>query len=270
MPEGPEIKYLGELCKKNLINYNLVNIISNSKSKVKLPIESKLIDIQTKGKLLILIFKDFYFNIHFGLTGWLILSKENDNNNDDNKYSKYPKYELFFRKDNINIKAYIDDMRRFSKLKIIKKKEDHDKILNKLGVDILSKEFTLDFFIQIKNNKKLITALLLDQDKMCGIGNYIKNESLYIAKISPFRKASSLSDDEIKHLYNAIKYVAYSNLVEQLKDDKLKVDKIYKSINISVPYKLKVYEQDKDPKGNKVIIENISGRRTFYVKQIQI
>jgi formamidopyrimidine-DNA glycosylase len=259
MPEGPEIKFLGELCRSKLINYNLVDIISNSKTKIKLPQKSKLINLYTKGKLLVLIFTDFYFHIHFGLTGWLMFED-----------SKYPKYVLIFKKDNIEQKVFIDDIRRFSKLRIIKEENKHNEIINKLGIDILTEDFTIDFFMKkIKGLNKLLVALLLDQNEISGIGNYIKNESLYISHIDPHRKTSSLSDKEINDLYTAIKYVSYSNLVEQLLDDKLKVNKLYKSIKISVPYKLRVYEQEEDPKGNKVIIENISGRRSFYVKEIQ-
>ncbi len=42
-----------------------------------------------------------------------------------------------------------------------------------------------------------------------------------------------------------------------------------KSIDIEVPYEYKVYQQDKDPKGHKVIHVDIGGRKTYYVKEIQ-
>ena len=68
MPEGPEIKYIKELCKKHLIGKTLEMIKSNSDTKVKLPKRSKLKDVESKCKQLILIFEDFWFLIHFGLT----------------------------------------------------------------------------------------------------------------------------------------------------------------------------------------------------------
>jgi formamidopyrimidine-DNA glycosylase len=259
MPEGPEIKYLGELCKKKLLKSKLINIISNSDNKVKLIKPSKLKDVITKGKLLILIFEDFYFHIHFGLTGWLEFES-----------SKYPKYELVFEINNVEKTVYVDDMRRFSKLKIIVNKDKHEKILDKLGIDILTNDYTLEYFQDvIRSNNKLLTAVLLNQDKICGIGNYIKNESLYIARIDPHRKTSTLSDEEILKLYNAIRFVAYSNLIEQLQNDKLKIDKILKTIKTEVPYRYRVYDREKDLLGHKITTETISGRRTFYVKEIQ-
>ena len=136
MPEGPEIKFISELCKKKLLNSKLIDIVSNSKDIVKLPQISKLIHVITKGKMLVLIFKDFYFHIHFGLTGWFTFER-----------GDYPKYELTFEFDKKNIYCYIDDMRRFSKLKIYLNKKSHDKILDKLGVDILTTDYTLDYFL---------------------------------------------------------------------------------------------------------------------------
>lgn len=259
MPEGPEIKFIGELCKKKLLNSKLIDIISNSKDKVKLPQESKLIDVITKGKLLVLIFKDFYFHIHFGLTGWLTFDR-----------GDYPKYELTFKIADKKIYVYVDDMRRFSKLKIYSNKNSHEKIINKLGVDILTKDFTLEYFQEkIKKQNKSLAAFLLEQDKLSGIGNYIKNESLYLAKINPHKKTGDLTDANIKALYESIKYVAYSNTIDLLKEKKLHVDTIFKSIKTKVPYYFNVYEQDKDLHGNKVTEETIGGRRTFYVKSIQ-
>ncbi len=266
MPEGPEIKYIGQVCLATIKNYELTNIISNSKDVVKIPKKSKVINVITKGKLLVLICEDYYFHIHFGLTGWLVFEDP-----------KYPKYELEFKKGDIIQKVYIDDMRRFSKLKILNA-DKHVKVIDKLGIDILTPEFTLEFFTNcIKHVKKMIVAFLLEQSKFCGIGNYIKNESLYIAKIDPHRTTDDLDDDEIVKLYNAILYCAYSNTLELIKNDKdLKHDKQYKdlvkflkSIDTQVPYKFKVYEKNKDPKGNKVIHTEIAGRKTYYVKEIQ-
>jgi formamidopyrimidine-DNA glycosylase len=263
MPEGPEIKYISEVCKTYLLNHELIHIKSNSKNVIKLPQKSKLINVLSKGKLLILIFKDYYFHIHFGLTGWLVF---------DN--ADYPKYELTFKKDDKEIKVYIDDSRRFSKLKFLNE-EKHIKEINKLGVDIFDDKFTLEYFTECieKVNKKIV-AFLLEQKKICGIGNYIKNESLYIAKISPYRNTSDLDNDEINKLFEAIKFCAFSNFIELINSDKnIKVNKNeinkLKKIKLEIPYNYRVYQQEKDPKGNKVIKVDIGGRKSFYVKEIQ-
>lgn len=264
MPEGPEIKYMSEICKKYIKGCELVDIISNSKTVIKVPKKSKVIDVVTKGKLMVLVCEDYYFHIHFGLTGWLVFENP-----------EFPRYELEFKKGNEKFKAYIDDSRRFSKLKIVNKTQ-HDKAFAKLGVDILTPEFTLLFFLEtIKKTKKKIVAFLLEQNKFCGVGNYIKNESLYIAKIDPYRNCDDLDDDEIEKLYNAILFCTYSNTLEFLKENKKDVKpdkkfmKMLNSIDTEVPYEYKVYQQDKDPKGHKVIHTDIGGRKTYYVKEVQ-
>ena len=89
MPEGPEIKYISEISKKYLLGYTLSNIKSNSKTVLNLAKPSKVIDVISKGKLMILVCNDYYFHIHFGLTGWLVFAD-----------AKYPRYELTFKKDN--------------------------------------------------------------------------------------------------------------------------------------------------------------------------
>lgn len=255
MPEGPEILYLSKICNKYLLNHKLVAIKSNSKHRLNLPKESKLLEIKTKGKLMILLFEDFYFTIHLGLTGWIVFED-----------AKYPRYELIFD----NITVYIDDSRRFSKLKIIKNIKDYEKIINKLGVDIMTKEFTLEYFKETINkvNKK-IADFLLQQNLFCGVGNYIKSETLYVARVNPYKYTRELKDDEIKNLYNAIRYVAFSNYIEMMEINKLKVDKRFKTIKTSVPYKFKVYGNEKDLSGNKITIEDIGGRTTYYVKSLQ-
>jgi formamidopyrimidine-DNA glycosylase len=265
MPEGPEIKYLSEICKKYIVGLDLYHIKSNSKTVVKVPKRSKVIRVETKGKLLILVCDDYYFHIHCGLTGWI--SFENP---------KYPRYEIEFRThdDTKMMTAYMDDSRRFSKLKIVNEKT-HNKILDKMGIDVFSDKFTLDFFTeQIKKTNKKIVAFLMEQNKFCGIGNYIKNECLYLSKINPHRTCDDLDEDEIKLLYNKIIFVIYSNTAELLEDNKdLKLDKDFmnklKTIKLEIPYKFKVYQQDKDPNGHKVIKEEINGRKCFYVKEIQ-
>ena len=268
MPEGPEIKYLAEFCKKKLKDYELINIKSHTQTEIKIPTKSKVIDVISKGKLLVIVLKDYYFHIHFGLTGLLVF---------DNP--EYPRYEIEFENKNKDDKliAYIDDSRKLSKLKILNK-EQHDTEFEKLGIDILTNDFTLKYFRECcESVKKKIVAFLLEQNKFCGVGNYIKNESLYIAKIDPYRTVNDLSDNEIKALYDAILFCTYSNTkdyFEQNKDFiKLKdipnLIKLLNSIKTETPYVYKVYQQKKDPNDNVVSHADIAGRKTFYVKNVQ-
>jgi formamidopyrimidine-DNA glycosylase len=57
------------------------------------------------------------------------------------------------------------------------------------------------------NKTKNITVFLTDQKMLSGIGNYLKSEILYYAKISPYKNLEDLSIHKIEKLYEAIKIV---------------------------------------------------------------
>ena len=259
MPEGPELYFLSEELKNTLKNQSFEKIISNTKSVVILPKKSKIIDIYSYGKNLIIKTKDYSILIHLGITGWLQVEKP-----------KIIKYILEFSKTTY----YLNDRRRFSKLMVFQNDEELNSYLSKFGVDILSPEFTFDYFENIiKSKKKLLCNLLLDQAYFAGLGNYIKNDALYLSKIHPDKKSNNLNENEIKDLYKNITIIAFSNLLTHLKNINLKIPLKLKKIipnKLFVPYKFFVYEQEYDYKGNKVFfIKNHCGRRTFYVPSIQ-
>lgn len=259
MPEGPELYYMSQLLKKNINNQYFINIENNTKSIVKLPEKSKIINVYSFGKNLIINTENYNVVIHFGITGWLTLEKP-----------KIYKYILEFEK----IKYYLKDTRRFSKIIILKNNELLNEYINEYGVDILSEKFTYEYFYKIiKSKKKLLCNLLLDQKYFAGLGNYIKNEAFYLTKININKKSNELNDNQIKELYNNIKFVSYSKTLTLLEENNLTIpNKMKKNApnKLEIPYVYNVYEKEFDKYGNKVIlIKNHCGRRTYYVEQLQ-
>jgi formamidopyrimidine-DNA glycosylase len=268
MPEGPEIYLLKKQVLSKFKNTKLINIISNTKAKLTLPSESKLISIETYGKQMIMIFEDYKLAVHMGLTGWINFEKDKKDLEEEHNF--FPKYEFEFKKNNKIIKFYVNDKRRFSKLKFIKTEKEYNNIINNLGEDILTNNFNLDIFkekIKLKNTN--ISSILLDQHIFSGIGNYIRNEALYKAKISPYKYPSELSDEKIIDLFNAIIYVAYSSLYSSLKEYGYSIPKIFNNKSYTKKFKFNVYERDLDLKGNRITQSIISGRKSYYVKSIQ-
>ena len=258
MPEGPEVNINAAFLKSKFINKNFTKIISNTKSIRELPNVSKVVDIFSDGKFIIIQTKDYYVYVHFGITGWFTQDKP-----------RIYKYILQFG----NSKIYLQDRRRFSSIKIMNEKE-HIKFSNSLGVDILTDKFTLEYFSNIiKSKNKNICSLILDQKYFAGLGNYIKNDALYLSRINPNRKSSSLTNKEIKLLYENILFVTFSNLVEWYKEYKIKLPKNLNNLipkKILVPYKFFVFDREYDDLGNKItFIKNLCGRRTFYVEKLQ-
>lgn len=258
MPEEPEIFYLKELLKIHIKNHKFKKIISNTKSNVELPSISKVIDCDSKGKILWIQTEKYYVHLHMMISGWIVFTKP-----------KICKYELVFD----NITLYIDDTRRFSKIQIINSEEKHNEELNKLGLSFIKDNITKEQFMEIiLNSNKNISALLLDQTIFCGLGNYIRNEILYMVKIHPNKKSNELNKNDVEKLYNKIRYVLFSNLCELLIINKIKIPNIIKKIsppNLQIPYKFRVYEKETDKYGNNITKEKIAGRWTYYVKSIQ-
>jgi formamidopyrimidine-DNA glycosylase len=76
----------------------------------------------------------------------------------------------------------------------------------RLGPDPLADDFTLDAFRAIvAGDRSQLKGLLRDQGKIAGIGNAYSDEILHVAKMSPFKPAANLEDDEIARLYDAIR-----------------------------------------------------------------
>jgi formamidopyrimidine-DNA glycosylase len=80
--------------------------------------------------------------------------------------------------------------------------------IQRLGPEPLSEDFTLEAFSDlISGDRSQLKGLLRDQTKIAGIGNAYSDEILHAAKMSPFKPAANLSDDEIKMLYDAMRSV---------------------------------------------------------------
>jgi len=271
MPEGPEITYFSVFLKKKLLNYKFAEIKSYTDKPIIVPKEwdGLIIDVGNKGKLLWLYISgnksNYYMHIHFGITGWLTFDKPESN----------IKFEFILsnQKTNKELTLYMEDKRRFSKINIYTQ-EQHDKIINKLGIDLFSDQFTLDNFKNIIKSKNTILAgLLLKQEIFCGIGNYIKNEVLYLGMLNVKIKTSELTDEQISKLYLDILFVGYSNLIEMLSDSKIEkyLDKSklsHKPKKLSIPYKYKIYGQEKTPDGKKVFKIKVAGRDTYCIKEL--
>ena len=65
-----------------------------------------------------------------------------------------------------------------------------------------------EVFINVcKTHRQTIADVLMEQKYMSGIGNYIKSECLYLARINPFRNSNSLTSDEMNKLFDSICWV---------------------------------------------------------------
>lgn len=101
-------------------------------------------------------------------------------------------------------KLFFNDMRVFGWMKLMEK-EKYEKEVRKMAPDIIDDDFTIKYFSdQLSKTKKPIKLVLLDQEKMGGLGNIYVNDALFLAGIRPERKSDNLSQTEVKKLYDAV------------------------------------------------------------------
>ena len=107
----------------------------------------------------------------------------------------------------------------------------------------------------------------MNQNIIVGVGNIYACESLYLSKIKPQRKSSSLSTIELKKLISNIKFVLKKAIAlggTTLKD--------FKSLDGAPGYfeqELLIYNKDVCKCGKKVINIKLGGRSSFYCGSCQ-
>ena len=269
MPEGPEVTIIREDLNSILQGETIsqFNILSSSRYAKKSPnnyihfeekLPLKVKEITSKGKLIYWVFeKNMYMSNSLGMTG--IWSKEKE---------KHASIEIVYNK---NKKLYFTDQRRFGNIVFYKNKQELNEKLDTLGPDLLNdKTLTFTIFKQrlLKHPKWNITKALMDQGVISGIGNYLKSESLYEAKLSPHRTIDSLNNNDLLDLYHACKMKIISSYLDKGVSMKDFVDVNGKKGNYE--FHLKVYCKGSDPYGRKVIRETTKdGRTTHWVPEIQ-
>jgi formamidopyrimidine-DNA glycosylase len=79
----------------------------------------------------------------------------------------------------------------------------------RLGPDPLADEFTIEVLSEIlqREGRKQLKGVLRHQGTIAGIGNAYSDELLHAARMSPFKPADSLDDEELHTLYAAIRGV---------------------------------------------------------------
>ncbi|WKE68329.1 Fpg/Nei family DNA glycosylase [Streptomyces sp. WP-1] len=76
----------------------------------------------------------------------------------------------------------------------------------RLGPDPLAADFDeTRFAALLKGERRQLKGALRDQSLIAGVGNAYSDEILHAAKMSPFKRAASLTPQETHHLYEALR-----------------------------------------------------------------
>lgn len=201
----------------------------------------KVLGVKRRAKItLIELENGVYLAIHLKLTGQLIYRKQKAVNSEQpEKYceqkdgpfavcdlpNKFTRVIITF--DNGG-KLYFNDLRIFGWIKIVRDLRDLGK--EKFGPEANEeKSFTLEYFKNIlSKTSKPVKIVLMDQEKIAGIGNIYANEALFIAGILPAKKANELNEKEIKNLRESIIKVLNESIKHKGSSDK---DEAYRQIS---------------------------------------
>ena len=171
---------------------------------------------------------------------------------------------------------YFGDSRHFGTITISQDQSALRKKLNKLGPDMLDNPPIADEqFLQIFRSPKFshnnICQVLMGQEAISGVGNYIKAEVLYACQINPWALISDLDDRTLISLYHAIREIAH--MAYQGRGASLYSYTGTRREKGTFQNMLKVYGKSEDPQGHPVrlILESQSPdkRTTHYVPIIQ-
>jgi formamidopyrimidine-DNA glycosylase len=303
MPEIVEIKKYCDLIKKYCINKK-VKTIKILKGRYKkhgkfdgyndfnkeLPL--KIVDVNSKGKFIYITFeKDFTLYCTLGLSGgWTYKKKDSNtykfpevleflNIKNENAIEEYRdtslehlNIEFIFEKGSL----YFFDTLSYGTISVSNDKTKLEKKLKSLGPDIMDEDLTYEMFNEQINKKvnlnKKIGNVLVNQKIISGIGNYLRADILWIAKISPHRLVKNLENIELKHIFQASRDLTWG-------DYDIKEGKKLKIISKKplLPHNFKrdffVYYEDEDINGNKIkkeeLYEGSQKRMIYWVPDVQ-
>jgi formamidopyrimidine-DNA glycosylase len=197
MPEGPEVLAISKRlqCLKN----QFIKITSTNNARIDddHPVV-KCIKITTYGKNLILYLADGNCLLNrFGLTGSWVAEKSAESGANIRAELKFGPTPSTMTKH-----IYYHDPRNLGSINHMTNETLASWLAN-FGPDVLSKKFTFDRFKNTigGHNDQLVATAIIDQYIIAGIGNYLRSEIIYTAKI---KHDARVGDVNLTTLYKAI------------------------------------------------------------------
>ena len=267
MPEGPEVKRIGVGLAKVISSKTLTetNLISGRYTK-KTPsgwqqlinsLPLKIIGAGVHGKFIYwLCDNETFIYSTLGMTGtW------------QSKKKKHTRIEFKFSDGST---VYYNDQRNFGTIKVVKGKQNLIDKLTTMGPDMLAEDVSDEKFISILRKKSNwgITKAIMDQSIIAGVGNYVKSDALWLAKVNPHRLVGDLSDGELAIINRSIKSVLRESY--ESGGATIKSYTGFEDDEGEYTRRFLVYSQDLDPDGYEVKREETADKRTtHWVPEVQ-
>jgi len=167
-----------------------------------------------------------------------------------------------------------DDQRHFGLMKVVETRELHTaKELSKLAPEPFSDEFTLGYLRSaLSGSSRSLKEFVLDQTKVCGLGNIYAAEAMFAARVDPRVSANSVSSRKASRLFDSIRAVLHEAIEHNATRpaDPENIEGGY--FSGSNPEGWFVYDREKQPCINcdtLIIRLKQGGRSTYYCRRCQ-
>ncbi len=211
--------------------------------------------VERSGKHVIFtLAPDLHLVVHLMLAGRFVLCKS------ETKPTKATGLVITFA-DGEDLRLIENGSIKLVKVYVVEDPESVEAIAS-AGIEPLSSAFTLEALRQLtQGQRRQAKKFLTDQRRIAGIGSAYADEILFCARISPVRYVSTLTEDELRILHEAIRDVL-SEAIDQIRariGTGLFTDEIRDF--------LKVYKHTGDPCprcGEKIAEIRYANTRTYY------
>ncbi len=274
MPEGVEVRISAELIKPLVYGKKVIwaetyptsryatedprgmkDFLSNLTKE-----DVRVVNVETRGKFMWWSFTNFtYLMCTFGMTGQWSPTK-----------GKHPCFSFTFLGEDGEEKVYFNDPRHFGTIEFAPSFAVMNEKRARFVWDPLNdtdsdgnQERRLNYvYNKLLRTNKPIGQMLMDQSLFSGVGNYIRAEALYLARMSPWRPSNKLKKEEFLVLVQAIIDVMNESYKHQgatilTYKDAYGAEGRYSSC-------FKVYGQKTDPLGNPIVKEETPDKRTIH------
>lgn len=212
MPELPEVEalrvFLAERCVGRKVERVELHSLSGLKTfdpSLDALVGRPMTAVERRGKFLCPDFDGIWLALHLSRSGWVRWRE------DIRLLKPGPK------KGPLALRARLDDGSGFDVTEAAKEKRLSIHVVRdlgevpgiaKLGPDPLDEAFSVDDLrAALAAAGGQLKSALTDQSAIAGVGNAYSDEILHAAKLSPFKNAAKLTDDELELLYRSLREI---------------------------------------------------------------
>ncbi len=251
MTEGPTAKYQALRISKAADDEHIRDIKAKSK-KIYVPLEKliglKIDSTETFGKNIILNIGSFAIRIHLMMFGSIHIYKINE--------------PLAKPESQVRLKITLETKKIVVYNAPVVEIDYRDKLIPRLvkslGTDPLRDDWSPQKAIKLilKHKDRKIGDVLLDQSVIAGIGNILRNEILFRARVHPERIVRTLSMLEVEEIVKFAKELSEEFFERRMRHERIKpMLMIYNKYRKTCPicgHPIKYYKQD--PNGRKTFV----------------